>query len=232
MINKNPRLPVTAERRALDIARSTAYYPTAAEVSAEDLEQMRQIDEIYLQWPVLQWQQLAQDRFSAFFGVLHWNPFYAPSVDDGSKHRSGSNYFDTGGRIHPCHLSGLNIDRPNQGLGDRDHLHPDGSGGHGPRRHLEEALSRYQSPEIFSTDQGAQFTAAAFTEVLKVHPIQSSIGRKHRRVDNAFVERLWPTVMYEHIRLRAYERPAELRSGLHRYFQTCHTWRGHPAPDR
>ena len=83
---------------------------------------------------------------------------------------------------------------------------------------LEEALERFGKPEIFNTDQGAQFTSEAFTAVLKAHDIEISMNGKGRWVDNVFVERLWRSVKYEDVYLRAYETPAELRAGLTRYF--------------
>lgn len=62
-------------------------------------------------------------------------------------------------------------------------------------------------PRDVNTNQGAQFTAAAFTAVLKAHHIQISMDGKGRWMDNVFVERLWRTVQYEDIYLRAYESP-------------------------
>ena len=70
---------------------------------------------------------------------------------------------------------------------------------------LEEALQRYGTPEIFNTDQGAQFTAEVFTRVLKDHEIAISMDGKGRWVDNVFVERLWRSVKYEDVYLHAYE---------------------------
>ena len=83
---------------------------------------------------------------------------------------------------------------------------------------LEEALQRFEAPEIFNTDQGCQFTCEAFTDVLKGHAIAISMDGKGRWVDNVFVERLWRSVKYEDVYLRAYETPTELRAGLARYF--------------
>jgi len=97
---------------------------------------------------------------------------------------------------------------------------------------LEEALSRNGPPDIFNTDQGAQFTSAAFTDVLKAHQVQISMDGKGRWMDNVFVERLWRTVKYEDIYLRAYENPAQLRAGLERYFRFYNTQRGHTALDK
>ena len=84
---------------------------------------------------------------------------------------------------------------------------------------LEDALTRYGPPEIFNTDQGAQFTSQAFTTVLKTHAVAISMDGKGRWVDNVFVERLWRSVKYEDVYLHAYETPASLRAGLTCYFQ-------------
>ena len=97
---------------------------------------------------------------------------------------------------------------------------------------LEEALQRFEAPEIFNTDQGSQFTCEAFTDVLKGHAIAISMDGKGRWVDNVFVERLWRSVKYEDVYLRAYETPTELRAGLARYFGFYNTRRRHSALDR
>ena len=94
---------------------------------------------------------------------------------------------------------------------------------------LEEALQRFEAPEIFNTDQGSQFTCEAFTDVLKGHAIAISMDGKGRWVDNVFVERLWRSVKYEDVYLRAYETPTEL---LARYFGFYNTRRRHSALDR
>jgi len=97
---------------------------------------------------------------------------------------------------------------------------------------LEEALTRYGTPEIFNTDQGAQFTSEAFTSVLKAHGVIISMDGRGRWLDNVFVERLWRSVKYEDIYLRAYETPAALRAGLTRYFDFYNCRRRHAALDR
>ena len=97
---------------------------------------------------------------------------------------------------------------------------------------LEEALQRFGTPEIFNTDQGSQFTSETFTGVLKHHGVAISMDGKGRWVDNVFVERLWRSVKYEDVYLRAYETPTELRTGLARYFEFYNTRRRHSALDR
>lgn len=97
---------------------------------------------------------------------------------------------------------------------------------------LEEALLRYGAPETFNTDQGAQYTSEAFMAVLKAHELQISKDGKGRWGDNVFVERLWRSVKYEDVYLRADETPAAVQTGLIHYFQLYQTERRHQAPNR
>ena len=97
---------------------------------------------------------------------------------------------------------------------------------------LQEALTRFGKPEIFNTDQGSQFTAEAFTEVLKANAVAISMDGKGRWVDNVFVERLWRSVKYEEIYLHAYETPREVNAALTRYFSFYNGRRPHQALDQ
>ncbi len=97
----------------------------------------------------------------------------------------------------------------------------------------QEALKRFGTPDIFNnTDQGAQFTSEAFTDVLKEQGIDISMDGRGRWVDNVFVERLWRSAKYEDVYLRAYEAPVELRAGLDRYFKFSNASRRHSALGR
>jgi len=90
---------------------------------------------------------------------------------------------------------------------------------------LEEALSTYGCPAIFNTDQGSQFTSEVFTDVLRSHDIFISLDGKGRWMDNAFIERLWKSVKYGDIYLKAYGSMKELKKGLADYFQFyCVGW--------
>jgi putative transposase len=95
---------------------------------------------------------------------------------------------------------------------------------------LDEALTQGR-PEVFNTDQGVQFTAAAFTGRLQAAGVQVSMNGKGRCLDNVFVERLWRTVKYEDIYLRGYERVPELTQGLGRYFPFYNEQRPHQSLD-
>ena len=94
---------------------------------------------------------------------------------------------------------------------------------------LEEALACYGKPEIFNTDQGCQFTSQSFTEVLEAHDVRISMDGKGCYQDNIFVERLWRSVKYECVYLKAFESGAHLRRDLKRYFAWYNTERPHEA---
>jgi putative transposase len=79
---------------------------------------------------------------------------------------------------------------------------------------LQEALDKYGNPEIFNTDQGVQFTAAAFIETLSAQGVQISMDGKGRFLDNIFIERLWRSLKYEEVFTHAYASVAEARRGI------------------
>jgi putative transposase len=95
---------------------------------------------------------------------------------------------------------------------------------------LEEALSKGR-PEVFNTDQGVQFTAAAFTSRLLSAGVAVSMDGKGRCLDNVFVERLWRTVKHEEVYVRGYETVPELSGGLTRYFPFYNEERPHQSLD-
>jgi len=97
---------------------------------------------------------------------------------------------------------------------------------------LEAAIETHGTPEIFNTDQGSQFTSEDFTGVLKQHGIRISMDGKGRWVDNVFVERLWRSVKYEEVNLKAYDSIAAARVSLGHYFVFYNTERRHQSLDR
>ena len=94
---------------------------------------------------------------------------------------------------------------------------------------LEEAIRRHGKPEIFNTDQGAQFTSEAFTGVLKAAEVKISMDGKGRWVDNVFVERLWRSLKYEEVYLRAYNSVGEARARIGEYFDLYNSERKHQS---
>ena len=258
MIDKDHPLPVTQRCRLLDVARSTAYYRPAS-VSEEDLALMRLIDEIHLQWPFYGSRRIRDElqerghpvnrkRVQRLMRQMDLAALYP-------KRRTSAP--GRGHKIYPYLLGGVTVERPNQVWACDICYIPMAKGfmylvaimDWYSRRvlswrvsntldtefcveALEEALSRHGAPEVFNTDQGAQFTSEAFTGVLKAHDVAISMDGKGRWLDNVFVERLWRSVKYEDVYLRAYETPAALRAGLQRYFRFYNTRRRHTALNR
>jgi len=94
---------------------------------------------------------------------------------------------------------------------------------------LEEAIRTYGPPEYFNTDQGAQFTAKSFVNVLKKHSIKISMDGKGRALDNVFTERLWRTIKYENIFIKGYEGLLEATKGLEEYIEFYNSVRLHSS---
>ena len=96
---------------------------------------------------------------------------------------------------------------------------------------VEEAILRYGTPEIMNTDQGSQFTSQAFIGLMKEYEIRISMDGKGSWRDNVFIERLWRSVKYEDIYLRAYDSVSEIKTGLNRYFNFYNSLRPHSSLD-
>jgi putative transposase len=96
-------------------------------------------------------------------------------------------------------------------------------------RALEEALARFGRPEIFNTDQGSQFTSAAFTGRLSAAGIGISMDGRGRWLDNVFIERLWRSLKYEEVYLKAYTDGHEARVGIAAWFAFYNGLRPHQA---
>jgi len=242
----------------LGLARSTAYYRPGP-VSESDLRLMRLIDEIHLEYPFYGSRRIRDEldtrghrvnrkrvqRLMREMGIRALYPRRRTSVPG------------KGHKIYPYLLKGMRIDRANQVWASDICYIPMARGfmylvaimdWHTRKvlswrisntmdsdfcvEALQEALSRYGTPEVFNTDQGAQFTADAFTRVLKDRDVTISMDGKGRWIDNVFVERLWRSVKYEDVYLRAYETPAALRAGLENYFRFYNGRRRHTALNR
>jgi putative transposase len=257
-IHATHELPKTRRCELLDVARSSAYY-RAEPVNEEDLELMRLIDEIHLRWPFYGSRRL-RDALQEHGHTVNRKRIQRLMRQMGLRAlypRQRTSQPGKGHKIYPYLLRGLSIERANQVWATDICYIPMAKGfmylmaimdWHSRRvlswrvsntldtdfciEALEEALQRFGTPEIFNTDQGAQFTSEAFTGLLKDRGIQISMDGKGRWVDNVFVERLWRSVKYEDVYLRAYETPTELRTGLARYFQFYNTRRRHSALDR
>jgi len=257
-IHAEHELSKTRRWELLDMARSSAYYRPEP-VSEEDLALMRLIDEIHLQWPFYGSRRMRDElegrghavnrkRVQRLMRLMDLRALYP---------RRRTSQPGKGHKIYPYLLRDLSIERANQVWATDICYIPMAKGfmylvaimDWRSRRvlswrvsntldtdfcieALEEALQRFGAPEIVNTDQGSQFTSEAFTDVLKAHGVAISMDGKGRWVDNVFVERLWRSVKYEDVYLRAYETPTELRAGLGRYFEFYNSRRRHSALDR
>ena len=96
---------------------------------------------------------------------------------------------------------------------------------------LCQALERYGPPQIFNTDQGAQFTSKRFTDTLKAAGVTISMDGRGRAMDNIFIERLWWTVKYHYLYLHAFDTGSELRTGLMQWFKFYNSQRPHQGLD-
>ncbi|MCU0427894.1 MAG: DDE-type integrase/transposase/recombinase [Candidatus Kapabacteria bacterium] len=97
------------------------------------------------------------------------------------------------------------------------------------REALLEALERYGTPEIFNTDQGAQFTSPLFTSILSKRNIRISLDGRGRALDNVFIERLWRSAKYECLYLHSFDTVAKVRAALAAYFDLHNHRKSHQA---
>jgi len=258
MINRDTDLPIKRQCELLSLNRSTVYYQLQ-DVSEMDLKLMRRIDEMHLKRPfygsrrIRDWLQdegydINRKRVQRLMRQMGIRALYPkPRTSKPGK----------GHKIYPYLLRDLVIDRPNQVWATDISYIPMAKGfvylvaviDWYSRKvlswrlsnsmesdfcvdALEEALSRYECPDIFNTDQGAQFTSEAFTDTLKEAGIDISMDGKGRWIDNVFVERLWRSVKYEEVYLKAYETVAEARTGIGTYFQFYNNERRHQGMNR
>jgi len=254
-----PALPVARQCELLALPRSTVYYERRDAVSEGDLVLMRTLDELHLRYPFMGSRRLRDElgkigytvnrkRVQRLMRLMGWEALYP---------KKRTSRPDKAHRVFPYLLRGLTIDRPNQVWAADITYIPMCKGflylvaivDWASRavlawrlsntleadfcvEALEEALTRYGRPEIFNTDQGAQFTAESFLTVLEQHRIRISMDGKGRWRDNVFVERLWRSVKYEEVYLRAYETVVEARTSLANYFEFYNHERGHQSLNR
>ncbi len=251
---RHPSLSVVRQCKLLDISRSSLYYKSIG-VSHEDLTLMELIDRQYLvtpfygarkiaAWLKNQGQRVNRKRIRRLMCVMGIKAIYR---------RPKTSKPAAGHKIYPYLLSGLKITRPNQVWAADITYIPMARGflylvaiidwysryvlswrlsntldaGFCVEA-LEEALGKGK-PEIFNTDQGAQFTSEAFTGLLEQYGVRISMDGKGSYNDNLFIERLWRTVKYEEVYLKAYQDGRDARAGIGNYFGFYNTERPHQA---
>jgi putative transposase len=258
MIDRSHALPVTRQARELGISRGSVYY-LPKPVSAADLAIMRRIDELHMNYPFAG-SRMLRDLLNAEgvrIGRLHVSTLMKKMAIEAIYRRPNTSKSAPGHKIYPYLLRKLPIVRPNQVWATDITYVPMARGfvyliaivDWFSRRvlswrlsitmetdfcieALEEALTRFGTPEIFNTDQGSQFTSTAFTSVLLREKIAISMDGRGAWRDNVIVERLWRSVKYEEIYLHAYASVPEARASLGRYMAFYNSSRPHSSLDR
>ena len=258
MINRQHDLPVTKQAMALGISRGSVYYLPRA-VSTADLALMRRIDALHLEYPfagsrMLQGLLVAE---GCSVGRLHTATLMKRMGIEALYRKPNTSKPEPGHKIYPYLLRKLPVTRANQVWAMDITYIPMARGfvyltavvDWFSRKVLswrlsitmdvgfcveavEDALARYGKPEIFNTDQGSQFTSTAFTGLLIKNGIQISMDGKGAWRDNVFVERIWKSVKYEEVYLKAYANVPEARSSLGKYLAFYNAIRPHQSLGR
>ena len=255
MVQTESELSVRRRCELLRVARSGLYYEPVVD-DPEEQVLMRCIDELHLKWPFYGSRKLAHElrelghdvnrkRVQRLMRVMGMESV-APKPNTSKPSREHVRY--------PYLLRDLVIYKPNQVWATDITYIPLARGfaylvaiidWHSRRvlswrlsntmdssfcvEALHEALDLFGKPEIFNTDQGSQFTSAAFTDVLREHDVRISMDGKGRCIDNVFVERVWRSLKYEEVFLHAYDDLDEARAGIGRYFEFYNFKRPHQA---
>jgi putative transposase len=258
MIDRSHALPVTRQARELGISRGSVYYlprPT----SAADLAIMRRIDALHMDFPFAG-SRMLRDLLAGEgikVGRLHVSTLMKKMAIEAIYRRPNTSKPASGHKIYPYLLRKVAVTRPNQVWATDITYIPMARGfvylvaivDWFSRRvlswrlsitletdfcieALEEALTRFGAPEIFNTDQGSQFTSIAFTSILHREKIAISMDGRGAWRDNVFVERLWRSVKYEEVYLRAYGSVSEARASIGRYLAFYNGRRPHSSLDR
>jgi putative transposase len=257
MIDRAHDLPITKQAKALNISRGSVYY-LPRPVSEADLAIMRRLDQLHLEFPFAG-SRMLRGLLAAEgckIGRRHVKTLMRRMGIEALYRRPRTTKPEPGHKIYPYLLRGVEITRPNQVWAmdityipmERGYVYLAVVLDWFSRRvlswsvsitmeaafcveTLEDALARYGKPEIFNTDQGSQFTGAAFTGVLIKNGIGISMDGKGAWRDNVFVERLWRSVKYEEVYLRAYDTASEARASIGRYLEFYNCRRPHSSLD-
>ena len=255
MIDRNHDLPVKRQAEILNLARSSVYYQPRP-VSAEDLAIMRRLDELHLNYPFAGSRMLrdflraggvkiGRDRVITLMRRMGIEALYR---------RPNTSKPAPGNLIFPYLLRKMKIERPNQVWAMDITYIPMAKGfvylaavvdWHSRRvlswrlsitmtvdfclEAVEDALAKHVKPEIFNPDEGSQFTSGDFVGLMVANRIEISMDGKGSWRDNVFVERLWRSVKYEEVYLKAYDSVSEARTSLGHYFEFYNSKRPHSS---
>lgn len=258
MIDRSHELSVTRQAELLGISRGSVYY-LPRPVSEDDLRLMRRLDELHLEHPFMGARMLRDQlwREGLNVGRRHVTTLMRRMGIEALCPQPGSSKPAPGHKVYPYLLRKLAITRSNQvwaldttyiamargfvyltavvDVGSRKVLahkvaitleacHA--------REVLEQAFARHGAPEIVNTDQGSQFTAIEFTEAVLSRGCRLSMDGRGAWRDNVFVERLWRSVKYERVYLKAYDSVSAARADIADYLAWYNEHRAHSSLDR
>jgi putative transposase len=258
MIDRDHELPITRQAKLLHISRGTVYY-LPQPVSSADQALMRKLDELHLEYPFMGARMLRDQlgRQGIRAGRRHIRTLMLRMGIEALAPQPGTSQAAPGHKIYPYLLRKLTIQRANQVWALDTTYIPMARGfvyltcvvdvasrcvlahkvattleATHAREVIEQAFARYGAPEIVNTDQGSQFTAVEFTDVVLARGCRLSMDGRGAWRDNVFVERLWRSVKYERVYLKAYDSVSAARADITDYLDWYNTDRPHSSLER
>ena len=258
MIDRDHELSITRQAKLLEISRGTLYY-LPRPVSPADLALMHRLDELHLEHPFMGARMLRDQlaRQGIHAGRRHIGTLMLRMGIQALAPQPGTSKAAPGHKIYPYLLRKLTITRANQVWALDTTYIPMARGfvyltavvDVASRRVLahkvaitleavhakeviEQAFARYGTPEIVNTDQGSQFTAEEFTSVVLALGCRLSMDGRGAWRDNVFVERLWRSVKYERVYLKAYDSVSAARADIAEYLNWYNAHRSHSSLER
>jgi len=255
MIDRTHPLPIRRQAEIVNISRGAVYYRPEP-IRDIDLRLMRRIDELHLELPFAGSRMLRDLLTGEGFevGRRHVATLMRRMGIEALYRKPNTSKKHPKHPVFPYLLRGMAIERANQVWAMDITYIPMARGfvfltavldWHSRRvlaqrlsitmeadfcvEALQEAIAKYGPPEIMNTDQGSQFTGAEFIGELHKHGIQISMDGRGQWRDNVFVERLWKSVKYEDVYLKAYDTVSQARAGISSYIDFYNSRRPHSA---
>lgn len=258
MIDREHELPIVRQAQLLGMSRGSVYY-LPRPVSDADLALMRRIDQLHLEHPFMGARMLRDklERQGIHVGRRHVATLMRRMGIEALAPQPGTSKRAPGHKIYPYLLRKLSITRANQ-VWALDTTYIQMARGFvyltavvdvnsrkvlahkvaitleaiHAREVIEQAFARYGMPEIVNTDQGSQFTATEFTDVVLAKGCKLSMDGRGAWRDNVFVEWLWRSVKYERVYLKAYDNVSAARADIADYMGWFNTHRPHSSLER
>jgi len=255
MIDRQHDLTVTRQAELLGISRGSVYY-LPRPVSDADLALMRRIDELHLEHPFMGARMLRRQlrQEGVKVGRRHISTLMKKMGIEALAPQPGTSQRAPGHKIYPYLLRNVAVTRSNQVWALDTTYIPMARGfvyltavvdvasrrvlAHKvavtleachAREVIDAAFARYGTPEIVNTDQGSQFTAETFTESVLAQGCKLSMDGRGAWRDNVFVERVWRSVKYERVYLKAYDSVSAARADIADYIHWYNTGRSHSS---